>query len=73
MEPQESRTVIILRCFRGAVAVDLRTAAVIALPAMVGARAGVALTRRISGEMHALIFNGMSVVLIPTHWLVQVR
>ena len=51
--------------------VDLLIAASIAIPSIVSARAGVVLAQRLSSEVLALIFNGMSVVLIPTHFLVQ--
>ena len=51
--------------------VDLQTAGAIALPSIVGARAGVALARRLQPDLHALIFNGMSVLLLPTHFVVQ--
>ena len=49
----------------------LPIAAAIALPSMLGARAGVRLAGNLSGDAHALIFNGMSVVMIPTHFVVQ--
>ena len=50
---------------------DLLLAAVIAVPSIVGARIGVRLAEKMSGELLALIFNGMSVILIPTHVFVQ--
>ena len=52
---------------------DLSVAAAIALPSMLGARLGSLLAARLLGEVHALIFNGMSVILLPTHFLVQRR
>jgi uncharacterized membrane protein YfcA len=51
--------------------VDLLIAASIAVPSVMSARVGVVLAQRMSSEVLALIFNGMSVVLIPTHFLVQ--
>ena len=51
--------------------VHLTTAAAIAIPSVVGARFGVMIAQRVSSEVLALIFNGMSVILIPTHFLVQ--
>lgn len=51
--------------------VDLLIAASIAVPSILSARAGVVLAQRLSSEVLALIFNGMSVILIPTHFLVQ--
>lgn len=51
--------------------VDLSIAASIAVPSVLGARIGVKLAQRLSSEVLALIFNGMSVILIPTHFLVQ--
>ena len=50
---------------------DLLVAAAIAVPGVVGARIGVRLAEKMSGEMLALIFNGMSLILIPTHVFVQ--
>lgn len=38
---------------------------------MVGARFGVSLAKKMSSELHSLIFNGMSVILIPTHFMIQ--
>lgn len=51
--------------------VHAATAVAIALPSVLGARLGVILAQRLSGEVLALIFNGMSVILIPTHFFVQ--
>ena len=50
---------------------DFVTAACIAIPSVVGARFGVKLTQKMSSEALALIFNGASVFLIPTHYFVQ--
>ena len=50
---------------------DLRTAAIIALPGIIGARVGVRIAQRMSSDLLAFIFNAGSVVLIPTHFLVQ--
>ena len=50
---------------------DMYTAACIAVPSMLGARVGVALSNRLSQEALGLIFNGMSCLLIPTHFAVQ--
>ena len=50
---------------------DVACAAAIAIPSIVGARFGSTLAARLHGEVHALIFNGMSVLLLPTHFLVQ--
>ena len=50
---------------------DLLIAASIAVPSVISARAGVVLAQRMSSEVLALIFNGMSVILIPTHYFVQ--
>ena len=52
-------------------AVDVQLAATIALPAMVGARAGVAISRRLQPDVHALMFNGGSLLLMPCHFFVQ--
>lgn len=49
----------------------LTTALCISLPSIVAARFGSRLAGKISSEVHALIFNGLSVVLIPTHFVVQ--
>lgn len=51
--------------------VDLLIAASIAVPSVLSARAGVVVAQRLSSEVLALIFNGMSVILIPTHFFVQ--
>ena len=52
-------------------AVDVQIAATVALPAIVGARAGVHLARRLQPDVHALVFNGGSLLLMPTHFIVQ--
>ena len=52
-------------------AADLRIAACIALPSMLGVRLGLRLAKNSSSEFQALIFNGMSTILIPTHFFVQ--
>ena len=52
-------------------AVDLPTAASIALPSLFGARAGVLLARRLSSDVHALIFHGSSFAMLPAHVIVQ--
>jgi uncharacterized membrane protein YfcA len=46
-------------------------AAAIALPSVFGARMGVRMSQKLSSDALALIFNGMSVILIPTHFFVQ--
>jgi uncharacterized protein len=51
--------------------VHATTAIAIAIPSMLGARLGVLLAQRLSSELLAFIFNGMSVILIPTHFFVQ--
>jgi hypothetical protein len=50
---------------------DLLIAASIVMPSVLGARIGVKIAQRLSSEVLALIYNGMSVVLIPTHFMVQ--
>ena len=50
---------------------DMYTAACIAVPSMLGARLGVTLSNRLGQEVLGLIFNGMSCLLIPTHFAVQ--
>jgi len=52
-------------------AVDLPTAASIALPSLFGARAGVLLARRLSSDVHSLIFHGASFAMLPAHLVVQ--
>jgi len=49
----------------------LATAVCISLPSIVAARFGSRLAGKLSGEVHALIFNGLSVLLIPSHFMVQ--
>ena len=46
-------------------------AATIALPSLLGARAGVLIAKRLSSEMHAFVFNSGSIALLPTHFMVQ--
>jgi uncharacterized membrane protein YfcA len=57
--------------FTSADLADVSMAAAIALPSMLGARIGSKLSARLNGEVHALIFNGLSVLLLPTNFLVQ--
>ena len=47
------------------------TALCISLPSIVAARFGSRLAGKLNSEVHALIFNGLSVILIPTHLVVQ--
>ena len=51
--------------------VSLSTAAAIALPSIVTARLGTRLAARIPDQALQLAFNGASLLLIPTHFLVQ--
>ena len=51
--------------------VSLSTAAAIALPSIVTARLGAKLAARMADDVLQLAFNGASVLLIPTHFLVQ--
>ena len=50
---------------------DIATAVCISLPSIVAARFGSRLAGKLSSDVHALIFNGLSVVLIPSHFVVQ--
>ena len=50
---------------------NLKIAAAIALPSVVGARIGVRLAQKLPNDVLSLIFNGMSVLFIPMHFLVQ--
>ena len=50
---------------------SLPVAAAVAIPSMVGARFGVRLSAKLSTDVHSLIFNGGSVLLLPTHFMVQ--
>eukprot|EP00750_Incisomonas_marina_P008861 INCI15720.2.p1 GENE.INCI15720.2~~INCI15720.2.p1 ORF type:complete len:334 (+),score=53.20 INCI15720.2:33-1034(+) len=50
---------------------DFATAACIAVPSIFGARFGVKVAQKLSSDALALIFNGASVILIPTHFFVQ--
>lgn len=53
--------------------VDLNLALCIAIPSMIAARAGTHLARKLSNDTLALIFNGSSVIMIPTHYWIQQR
>jgi uncharacterized membrane protein YfcA len=53
--------------------VDVSLALSIAIPSMVAARAGTHLARKLSNDALALIFNGSSVIMIPTHYWIQQR
>lgn len=53
--------------------VDLKTAMTIALPSLVGVRVGIRIAQKMSSELQALIFNGMSVILIPSYFFIQQR
>lgn len=53
--------------------VAISTAAAIAVPAAASARLGTLLAKRLSGDSLSLIFNGLSIVLIPIHFWVQQR
>jgi uncharacterized membrane protein YfcA len=53
--------------------VALETALAIAAPSILSARLGTILAHRISGEALSLIFNGSSLLLIPTHFFIQER
>lgn len=50
---------------------DLVVAGAIGAPAVVGARVGVSIATKLSTAASGLIFNGLSVIMIPTHFLVQ--
>ena len=52
-------------------AAHVATAICIAFPSMLAARFGARLAGKLNSEVHALIFNGMSLVMIPTHFIVQ--
>ncbi|KAJ1457744.1 transmembrane protein TauE like protein [Pelagophyceae sp. CCMP2097] len=52
-------------------ACDFRLAALIAVPSVVGARCGVLVARKLSGENLALVFDGLSTLLLPAHLAVQ--
>jgi uncharacterized membrane protein YfcA len=51
----------------------LYTAVCISIPSIVAARFGARLAGKLNGEVHALIFNGLSLLLLPTHFYVQQR
>jgi len=53
--------------------VDVTLALCIAIPSMVAARVGTHLARKLSNDALALIFNGSSVIMIPTHYWIQQR
>jgi len=53
--------------------VDLKRAISIAVPSMFGVRMGLRMAQKMSSELQALIFNGMSVILIPSYFLIQQR
>jgi uncharacterized membrane protein YfcA len=53
--------------------VHIPLALAIGLPAVVSARIGSRFASKLSGDALALIFNAMSIVLIPTHFYVQRR
>jgi uncharacterized membrane protein YfcA len=53
--------------------VALETSLAIAVPSILSARLGTQLAHRLSGEALALIFNGSSLLLIPTHFFIQER
>ena len=59
--------------FVGGGSASLTLAAAIALPSMAGARWGSRLAGRLSPDALALIFNGGSVMLLPTHFWIQNR
>lgn len=50
---------------------DMATAITIAIPSMIGARIGIRIAQKLSSEVLSLIFNGMSVIMIPMHFMVQ--
>ena len=50
---------------------SLKTAAIIALPSIVTARVGARLAARLPDDVLQLAFNAVSVLLIPTHFIVQ--
>jgi uncharacterized membrane protein YfcA len=53
--------------------VAVETALAIAIPSILSARLGTVLAHRLSGEALSLIFNGSSLLLIPTHFFIQER
>lgn len=53
--------------------VHVLTAAAIGLPAMLSARFGTLVAKRMSSDALALFFNGFSIVLMPTHYYIQYR
>jgi len=54
-------------------AVDVYTSLAIAIPSVISARLGTRIAKRLSGDALSLIFNGMSILLIPTHFWIQQR
>lgn len=50
---------------------DLLVAGAIGAPAMLGARQGVRIASKLSTAASGAIFNGLSVIMIPTHFAVQ--
>ena len=54
-------------------AVDMYTSLAIAIPSVVSARLGTHIAKRLSGDALSLIFNGMSIILIPIHFWIQQR
>jgi uncharacterized membrane protein YfcA len=50
---------------------DLQSAALIGIPSIGGARLGVLVARRLSPDVHALCFNGLSTLMLPAHLLIQ--
>jgi uncharacterized membrane protein YfcA len=53
--------------------VDIETCLAIAIPSILSARFGTRLAKRLSGDALSLIFNGISVFLIPAHFWIQHR
>ena len=53
--------------------VHLTMALAIGFPAMLSARIGTYIAKRISGDALALFFNGFSIILMPTHYYIQYR
>eukprot|EP01052_Picozoa_sp_SAG31_P033207 SAG31_NODE_3723_length_3948_cov_4.219018_3_plen_300_part_00 len=50
---------------------SIEVAMALAVPSMLGARFGSQLAGRMSADALALVFNGGSVLLLPTHYLIQ--
>jgi uncharacterized membrane protein YfcA len=53
--------------------VAVYTALAIAVPSVVTARIGTHFAKKLSGDVLSLIFNGLSILLIPTHLWIQRR